>query len=137
MLYHTDNIHTESQINILPMIDIIFAILSFLIVSSLYLTRVDTIPVELPKASSSIKEDKKFISVTIDKFGNLFINRNKILFGDLERSLINLINQNPKVVVLNADKNVSHGVVIKVLDLLRSVEGLKIAISTKSAEESR
>jgi len=134
MLYHTEDIHTESQINILPMIDIIFAILSFLIVSSLYLTRVDTIPVELPKASSSNREDKKFITITIDKFGNLFINRNKILFEELEQSLFNLINQKSKFVVLNADKNVSHGVVINVLDLLRSVEGLKIAISTKSAE---
>ena len=134
MLYHTEDIHTESQINILPMIDIIFAILSFLIVSSLYLTRVDTIPVELPKASSSNREDKKFITITIDKFGNLFINRNKILFDELEQSLFNLINQKSKFVVLNADKNVSHGVVINVLDLLRSVEGLKIAISTKSAE---
>ena len=137
MLYHTEDIHTESQINILPMIDIIFAILSFLIVSSLYLTRVDTIPVELPKASSSIREDKKFITITIDKFGNLFINRNKILFEELEQSLFNLINQKSKFVVLNADKNVSHGVVITVLDLLRSVEGLKIAISTNSAEQSR
>ena len=134
MLYHSDNIHTESQINILPMIDIIFAILSFLIVSSLYLTRVDTIPVELPKASSSIREDKKFITITIDKFGNLFINRDKILFDELKQSLFNLINQKSKFVVLSADKNVSHGVVINVLDLLRSVEGLKIAISTKSAE---
>ena len=134
MLYHTEDIHTESQINILPMIDIIFAILSFLIVSSLYLTRVDTIPVELPKASSSNREDKKFITITIDKFGNLFINRNKILLDELEQSLFNLINQKSKFVVLNADKNVSHGVVINVLDLLRSVEGLKIAISTKSAE---
>jgi len=134
MLYHTEDIHTESQINILPMIDIIFAILSFLIVSSLYLTRVDTIPVELPKASSSNREDKKFITITIDKFGNLFINRNKILLDELEQSLFNLINQKSKFVVLSADKNVSHGVVINVLDLLRSVEGLKIAISTKSAE---
>ena len=137
MLYHTEDIHTESQINILPMIDIIFAILSFLIVSSLYLTRVDTIPVELPKASSSNREDKKFISITIDKFGNLFINRNKILLDELEQSLFNLINQKSKFVVLSADKNVSHGVVINVLDLLRSVEGLKIAISTKSSEYSR
>ena len=137
MLYHTEDIHTESQINILPMIDIIFAILSFLIVSSLYLTRVDTIPVELPKANSSNREDKKFITITIDKFGNLFINRNKILLDELEQSLFNLINQKSKFVVLNADKNVSHGVVINVLDLLRSVEGLKIAISTNSAEQSR
>ena len=46
----------------------------------------------------------------------------------------NLINESKNLVVLHADKNVSHGIVIKVLDSLRSIEGLKIAISTKSIE---
>ena len=132
MLYHKEDIHSESQINILPMIDIIFAILSFLIVSSLYLARVDTIPVDLPKASSSVRQDKNFISISIDKLGNLFINKKKIILDDLKISILNLINDGSKVVVLNADENVSHGIVVKVLDSLRSIEGLKIAISTKS-----
>ena len=78
MLYHKEDIHSENQNNILPMIDIIFAILSFLIVSSLYLARVDTIPVELPKASSSVKQDKKFITISIDKLGNLFLNKKNL-----------------------------------------------------------
>jgi len=134
MLYHNEDINNEIQINILPMIDIIFAILSFLIVSSLYLARVDTIPVDLPKASSSISQDKKFITISIDKLGNLFLNKKKILLEDLKISIFSLINYDSKVVVLNADKNVSHGIVIKVLDSLRSIEGLKIAISTKSIE---
>ena len=134
MLYFKEDIHSENQINILPMIDIIFAILSFLIVSSLYLARVDTIPVDLPKASSSISQDKKFITISIDKLGNLFLNKKKILLEDLKISIFSLINYDSKVVVLNADKNVSHGIVIKVLDSLRSIEGLKIAISTKSIE---
>ena len=132
MLYHQEDINTDSQINILPMIDIIFAILSFLIVSSLYLTRVDTIPVELPKASSSIRKDNNFITISIDKLGNLFINKKKILLEELKLNVINLITESPNVIVLQADKNVSHGVVINVLDSLRSIEGLKIAISTKS-----
>ena len=134
MLYHKDDIHKDNQINILPMIDIIFAILSFLIVSSLYLTRINTIPLELPKATSSIKQDKNFISISIDSLGNLFINKNKILLEELKLSISNLIDQNSKIVILNADKNVSHGIVVKVLDSLRSIEGLKIAISTKSLQ---
>ena len=134
MLYHTEDIHSENQINILPMIDIIFAILSFLIVSSLYLSRVDTIPVDLPKASSSVIQDKKFITISIDKLGNLFLNKKNILLEDLKISIFSLINDDSKVVILSADKNVSHGIVIKVLDSLRSIEGLKIAISTKSVE---
>ena len=134
MLYHNEDINNETQINILPMIDIIFAILSFLIVSTLYLSKVDTIPVELPKASSSVSQDKKFITISIDKVGNLFLNKKKILLEDLKISILNLISDGSKIVVLNADKNVSHGIVIKVLDSLRSIEGLKIAISTKSIE---
>ena len=130
MLYHKENNHSENQINILPMIDIIFAILSFLIVSSLYLTRVDTIPIDLPKASYSVKQDNKFITISIDEIGNLFLNNKKILLEDLKISIFNLISEGSKVVVLNADKNVSHGVVINVLDSLRSIEELKIAIST-------
>ena len=134
MLYHKEDISNESQINILPMIDIIFAILSFLIVSSLYLSKVDTIPVELPKATSTIKQNKKFITISIDKIGNLFLNNKKILYEELKITIMNLIDETSKVVVLNADKNVSHGNIIKVLDSLRNIEGLKIAISTDLVE---
>ena len=134
MLYHKENINSDNQINILPMIDIIFAILSFLIVSSLYLTRVDTIPVDLPKASTSVRQDKKFITISIDKSGNLFINKIRTELNDMKNKVVNLTNENKNLVVLNADKNVSHGYVISVLDVLRSIDGLKLAISTKSLD---
>ena len=45
--------------------------------------------------------------------------------------VVNLTNKNKNLVVLNADKNVSHGYVISVLDVLRSIDGLKIGLSTK------
>ena len=134
MLYHKEDIHSENQINILPMIDIIFAILSFLIVSSLYLTRIDTVPVDLPKASTSVRNDKKFITISIDKSGNLFINKIRTELQDLKVKLVNLTNENKNLVVLNADKNISHGYVISVLDVLRSIDGLKLAISTISID---
>ncbi len=132
MLYHKEDINSDNQINILPMIDIIFAILSFLIVSSLYLTRVDTMPLDLPKASTSVRLDKNFITVSIDKSGNLFINKIRTELQDLKVKLVNLTNENKNLVVLNADENVSHGYVISVLDVLRSIDGLKLAISIKS-----
>ena len=134
MLYHKEDIHSDNQINILPMIDIIFAILSFLIVSSLYLTRVDTIPVDLPKASTSVRQDKKFITISIDKSGNLFINKKSIEFQYLKETVVNLIDESKNLVILNADKNISHGYVISVLDELKSIDGLKIGLSTKSID---
>ena len=131
MIYLKDDINTNNKIDILPMIDIIFAILAFLIVSSLYLTRVDTITVNLPSASSSIKQNNEFVNISIDKSGNLFINKKRTQLQDLKSKVIDLINESKNLVVLNADKNISYGYVISVLDILRSIEGLKLAISTK------
>ena len=130
MIYLNQDIDNKNKIEILPMIDIIFSILAFLIVSSLYLTRVDTISVDLPKASNSINQNTKFINLSIDKFGNLFINKNNIKLEELKSKLINLTDEK-KSIVINADENISHGFVINVLDILRSIDGLKIAISTK------
>ena len=57
-MYFKESNESENEINILPMIDIIFAILSFFIVSSLYLTKIDSIKVNLPKSSTAIREKK-------------------------------------------------------------------------------
>ena len=134
MVYFKEDLNNKNKIDILPMIDIIFSILAFLIISSLYLTRVDTISLDLPKASNSIKQNNKFVNISIDKSGNLFINKKRIKFQDIKVKVVNLTNENKNLVVLNADKNVSHGYVISVLDMLRSIDGLKLAISIKSLD---
>ena len=131
MIYYNEDIKNRNKIDILPMIDIIFAILSFLIISSLYLSRVDSIPIDLPKASSSLRQDRKFINIFIDKSGGIFLNKKEIILDDIIGIISNLINESKNLVVLHADKDASHGEVINVLDLLRSIDGLKIAISTK------
>ena len=134
MIYFKEDLNNKNKIDILPMIDIIFSILAFLIISSLYLTRVETVSVELPKASNSITQNKKFINISIDKGGNLFLNKTRIKLQDIKDKVVNLTNENKNLVVLNADENVSHGYVISVLDVLMSIDGLKLAISTKSLD---
>ena len=134
MIYFKEDLNNKNKIDILPMIDIIFSILAFLIISSLYLTRVETVSVELPKASNSITQNKKFINISIDKGGNLFLNKTRIKLQDIKDKVVNLTNENKNLVVLNADKNISHGYVISVLDVLRSIDGLKLAISTISID---
>ena len=134
MRYFKEDIKNNNKIDILPMIDIIFSILAFLIISSLYLTPVNTLSVELPKASNSIKKNAKFVNISIDKAGNLFINKRNIKLQDLKVKVVNLTDEGKNLLVLNADKNVSHGYVISVLDVLRSIDGLKLAISTKSID---
>ena len=131
MIYLNNEVDIKNKIDILPMIDIIFSILAFLIISSLYLTRLSTIPVDLPRATTSVNQKNKFINVSIDKSGKLFINNNIIQFEDLKSNVSKLTDKSMNLVVLNADKDVPHGSVINVLDVLRGISELKIAISTK------
>ncbi len=134
MIYFKEDVNKKNKIDILPMIDIIFSILAFLIISSLYLTRIDTITVDLPKASNSIKQNNKFVNISIDKSGNLFINKKSIAYQNLKDKVVDLVDESKNLVVLNADKNISYGYVIRVLDVLRSIDGLKLAVSIKSID---
>ena len=101
MVYFEEDLNNKNKIDILPMIDIIFSILAFLIISSLYLTRVETVSVELPKASNSIKQNKKFINISIDKSSNLFINKKSIKFQDLKDNVVNLVDESKNLVDLS------------------------------------
>jgi biopolymer transport protein ExbD len=121
------------QINIVPMIDVIFAILTFFIMSTLFLTRSEGLPVNLPQASTSEAQDAKQLVVTIDKSGGLALDRQPVQLETLAANVQarTLTGQQP-VVVINADEAVTHGKVIAVMDRLRSIKGVRMAIATRS-----
>ena len=120
-----------AQINIVPMIDVIFAILTFFIMSTLFLTRSEGLSVNLPQAQSAKAQPSAQITVTIDAQGQLALNRKSIQLGALSGAVEQLIEPNQEaLVVVNADKAVTHGQVIAVMDLLRQVPGAKLAIAT-------
>lgn len=118
------------QINIVPMIDVIFAILTFFIMSTLYLTRSEGLPVNLPKAATSQSQSQNQAVVTIDKLGNLALNRQPIQLDALEARVQAQVSTGKPLVVINADEAVSHGKVVAVMDRLRTIEGVRIAIAT-------
>ena len=131
-MYFRENNKSENQINILPMIDIIFAILSFFIISSLFLTRIDSIKVNLPKSSTSFREKKKPQIITIDNNEKIYFNSNEISLKNIS-SLIqkNIVNIEEPLVILRADTSVKHGLIVNLLDELRKIENLKVGISTE------
>ena len=123
----------NNQINILPMIDIIFVILSFFIVSSLYLVRLETIPVNLPNAETSNQEKDSLIVVTLNLDNRVFIDDKFIDISILENKIRSKLRvSNNKKVVLRADKGIKYGKVITILDILRKIENIKIGVSTES-----
>ena len=123
----------NNQINILPMIDIIFVILSFFIVSSLYLVKLETIPVNLPNAETSNQEKDSLIVVTLNLDNRVFIDDKFIEISLLENKIRSKLRvSNNKKVVLRADKGIKYGKVITILDILRKIENIKIGVSTES-----
>lgn len=121
-----------SQITIVPMIDVLFALLTFFIVSTLSLTRSAGLPVNLPKAVTAQMQTQSQIVVTVNQQGQLAINRQPAQLGDLQTRVRTLMGTNPNaLVVINADERVSHGQVIAVMDQLRLIPGVKLAIAAQ------
>lgn len=120
------------QISIVPMIDVIFALLTFFIVSTLSLTRSEGLPVNLPKAATAQSQSSSQIVVTLNQQGRLTLNRQPAQLGDLQTRIRALMGKNPNaVVVINADERVSHGQVIAVMDRLRLIPGVRLAIAAQ------
>ena len=131
-MYFKEKDETEYSINILPMIDIIFAILSFFIISSLYLTKIDTIKVNLPKSSTAVREQNKPQIITIDNNENIYFNSGEISLTNMSSIIrTNIENIEEPIVILRADTSVKHGFIVNLLDELRKIENLKIGISTE------
>ena len=131
-MYFKEKNDTGDSINILPMIDIIFAILSFFIISSLYLTRIDSIKVNLPKSSTAVREKNKPQIITVDSNERIYFNSNEIFLKNIYAIIrTNIENLEEPIVILRADTSVKHGVIVNLLDELRKIENLKVGISTE------
>lgn len=125
------------QINIVPMIDVIFAILTFFIMSTLFLGRFEGLTVNLPKAQSARPQKTVRATVTLDKQGNLFLNKDEIQITSLSDSVQQLAQSGQDlVVVLNADGSVTHDRVVAVMDQIRQIPGAKLAIATRQPAQS-
>ncbi|MEG3909256.1 biopolymer transporter ExbD [Microcoleus sp. w2-18bC1] len=120
------------QINIVPMIDVVFAILTFLIVSSLSLSKSEGLPVNLPKASTSqVQDSPAKITVTIDAQGKLMVDKKLVNLDQIESTVRQVMGSNQNsLIVLNADQSVNHGNVVEVMDRLRRIKGAKLGIAT-------
>ena len=136
-MYFRENNTSENQINILPMIDIIFAILSFFIISSLFLTRIDSIEVNLPKSSTAVREKNRPQIITVDNNEKIYFKSNEISLKNISALIRkNIENLEEPLVILRADTSVKHGLIVNLLDELRKIENLKIGISTEKNNTS-
>jgi biopolymer transport protein ExbD len=121
------------EINVVALIDVIFAILTFFVVTSLSLSRTEGVAVNLPGAKSSQSQDQTKIVVSISAQGALALNRQPTTAAALPAQIKSLAGQGKSVmVVINADEKSDHGSVVATMDLIQQIPGVKMGIATKS-----
>lgn len=128
----------KARIEIIPMIDTIFFLLVFFMISTLSMATYKGMPVNLPKAASGQQTASESAAITIDKEGRLFVNKQAIDKNDLTSLLRAQLAKNPELlVIIIADDAVAHGAVVEVMEIARAANVAKLAIAVKPKEGRR
>lgn len=130
------------KIEIIPMVDVMFLLLVFYILSTIALTTQHGIPVALPGAATTELVPTEEVIVTIDKEGKFFLNKEPVEPDNLGEAVEALAKERPHGlehlkegnIVLNADMNVQHKQVVKAMAELRSIGVSNFAIATEVVE---
>ena len=120
------------QIMIIPMIDIIFFLLVFFMMSTLYMVEQNTIPVALPPTLSAQSSQDSFVPITITAQANIIFNREEIPPELLmARIQTELLRNQEAFFILRGDRQVEYGKVIGILDELKKAGVRKITVATE------
>jgi biopolymer transport protein ExbD len=126
--------HKKARIEIIPLIDIMFFLLASFMMVSLSQVHMKGIKVNLPSGQSGEPQSKKdYISVSVDKDGNPYFDKEEMDYDKLIAVLKRVHQENPEAkVFVRGDADTMHINVIHVLDILRGVGFYKVAFEIKS-----
>lgn len=123
---------TSPKIMIIPMIDIIFFLLVFFMMNMLSMVHLKTIPVQLPASSMAETITIQPVAISITRKGNVFVGDKQIALSNLKNELKMQHKIGKKLeVLLNADKGVPYGRVIKVLDQIKDAGIADVVVATE------
>ncbi|MDI6640819.1 MAG: biopolymer transporter ExbD [Elusimicrobiota bacterium] len=126
---------TAPALDVTPMADMVFLLLIFFMLSSAFLVE-PGIKLKLPKTKTAEIQAEQKLIISIKDTGEIFLNDKKIVLENLERELRAILPlQKEKLVIIRADKNTKHGVVVEVLDRVKLAGCEKLAIATTAMEE--
>jgi len=126
----------QAEINITPLIDVVFLLLIFFMVTTTF-SENHGIKVDLPSSSAKNNTNKKTSFVlTLDKEGKVFLNEAAIAPDKLQPELSKFHQQNPEAtLVLRADKLTKHQDVVTVMDAAKRADITNLGIATSFTAE--
>lgn len=126
----------QPEINLTPMIDVVLQLIIFFIVTTTFISIESGAKVNLPSADFSKIEEVKTITVTITENNMLYVNGALVDANELPSAVVVALRNEPEAtVIVEADKQVLHGKVVSVMDILKKAGAEKIAIATQPTKE--
>ena len=131
MRRRTLGVKKEPTIMIIPMIDIVFFLLVFFMVGTLYMNTEQQIPLNLPSTSTSTAKSIEPIIITLTTSHKLYIDNREISADNLSQEVQDIVRTTPRqAFVIRASKDVYYNEVIALLDIAE-VNGAKyISVAT-------
>jgi biopolymer transport protein ExbD len=122
----------KARIEIIPMIDIIFFLLVFFMLSTLSMTISHGLPVNLPKAASSQGDLRESFNITVSREGDIFLNKEPIALPEIRQRVRTGLLKDPELLaVIHADDRVAHGMIVDIMDQIRLAGVSRLAIAVK------
>lgn len=124
---------TKPEVMIIPMIDIMFFLLVFFMISTLYMVDMKTVSVNLPKASHAETQTSVTYLVTMKQDGSLWLEDKEITKDELLQKAQAEQRRNPQFsVVLRADQGLDYGKVIALLDEMKGAGISRFGLAAES-----
>jgi len=123
----------NTQLNIAPLIDVVFLLLIFFMLSSHFVTQ-PGIKITLPTAQTAKLHSEEDIIIFITKDNHLYLNNEEVMIDTLLDKLRSKIREvEKKSVIIKADEKIDLGLAVKVMDIARQAEAEGLVISTKQS----
>ena len=131
----------EPELNLIPLIDVIFVLIIFFVATTTFNQR-STMKLQLPTAQAIAKaESGEPLNVIVDAEGNYFIGENEVLksdVGSLKEAIVAVAGQDRSMpVMLRADARTPHQSVITAMDALGQLGFVKLSIATTPEKKNR
>jgi len=121
------------EINMTPMLDVVFILLIFFIVTASFVKEAG-IDVNRPEAATAVKKERANILVAISDKGEIWINKRRVDVRTVQANIERLKAENPQgTVVIQADKKATTDVLVKVMDSARAAGVYDVSIAADEA----
>ena len=124
----------QPDLNIIPMIDIMFFLLVFFMLSTMYMVEQKTIPVNLPQATSAAIDNKTNFTVTLKDDGSIYLEDQQTDIQTLLMQAIKEQKNNPSfAIIIRADKDINYDKVVSFIDTLKKAGITRFGLATNGA----